>query len=145
MHPYPHQYIATAHGIADGLTVAGSPGLADIACAPPPQFDGPEGQWSPETLLLAAVADCFILTFRAIARASKLEWTALSCRVEGTLERVGNQSRFTRYVTHAQLTLPAGDDANRATLLLEKAEAGCLVANSLNGERVLNASVSVAA
>lgn len=45
----------------------------------------------------------------------------------------------------AQLTLPASGDASRATLLLEKAEAGCLVANSLNGERVLSADVVIAA
>jgi organic hydroperoxide reductase OsmC/OhrA len=31
------------------------------------QLGGPGGQWSPETLLVAAAAECFILTFRAVA------------------------------------------------------------------------------
>jgi hypothetical protein len=37
---------------------------------------------------MASVIDCFALTFRAIARASKFKWTRLDCRAEGTLDRV---------------------------------------------------------
>jgi organic hydroperoxide reductase OsmC/OhrA len=92
-------------------------------------------------MLCAALADCFVLTFRAIARASKLDWIDLDCNVEGTLERSGGVSRFTRYVTRASLRVPAGTDAARAKLLLEKAEHGCLVANSVNGTRELQAEV----
>src|SRR5215471_9944719 len=33
----------------------------------PPEFHGEENKWSPETLLLASVAACFISTFDAIA------------------------------------------------------------------------------
>jgi organic hydroperoxide reductase OsmC/OhrA len=53
------------------------------------------GQWSPETLLVAAAVDCFVLTFRAIAAASKLPWERLSCNGEGTLDRVDGVTRFT--------------------------------------------------
>jgi len=31
-------------------------------------------------VLCASIADCFVLTFRAIARASKPEWSELACR-----------------------------------------------------------------
>ena len=141
MHPYPHVYKAsTTGGPVEMLTVS-SPGLADLPSAPPPEFDGPGGVWSPETMLVAAVADCFVLTFRAIARASKFEWQALDCHVEGTLERAEGGARFTRYVTHATLRVPAGTDATRARTLLEKAEHGCLVANSLTGKRELVSEV----
>jgi organic hydroperoxide reductase OsmC/OhrA len=115
--------------------------LTAIPTAPPAEFDGPGDQWSPETLLCASVADCFILTFRAIARASKLEWSELSCRVEGTLERVAGVTRFSRFTTYATLRLTAGGDAAKARLLLDKAEHGCLVANSLHAERSLVADV----
>ena len=80
------------------------------------------------------MADCFILTFRAIARASKFDWSDLSCRVEGILERVEGVSQFTRYTTYATLTIPAAGDAESALTLLENAEHGCLVAKSLKGE-----------
>jgi organic hydroperoxide reductase OsmC/OhrA len=97
--------------------------------------------WSPETLLCASLADCFILTFRAVARAAKLEWLHLECRVEGVLERVAQRSEFTRYTTIATLTVPAGADSAKAHQLLERAERGCLIANSVRGARVLEAEI----
>jgi organic hydroperoxide reductase OsmC/OhrA len=122
------------------VTVA-SPQLPDIETAPPPEFDGPGGIWSPESLLCAAVADCFILTFRAVSRAAKLEWVKLECRVEGTLERVESQAQFTRYATFATLTVATGSDAAKARALLERAEHSCLISNSLRGVRTLESEI----
>lgn len=118
------------------MTVA-SPGLPDLTTAPPPQFGGPEGYWSPETLLCAAVSNCFVLSFRAVARASKLDWKHLDCQVEAVLDRLDGVTRFTRYITRATLTVPAGTDRARAQQLFEKAEHVCLISNSLNGESEL--------
>jgi organic hydroperoxide reductase OsmC/OhrA len=145
MHPYPHTYIVTASATATSNVAVASPQLPTLDTAPPPEFDGPGGLWSPETLLCAAVADCLILTFRAIARASKFEWLELACRTEALLERVAGASRFTRYTSYATIKLPAGGDAAKARLLLEKSEHGCLVANSLTGERLLHVEVTHAA
>jgi organic hydroperoxide reductase OsmC/OhrA len=77
MHPYPHRYRVTASAESAGRVTVGSPGLSSLETAPPPEFGGPDGLWSPETLLCAAVADCFILTFRAVARAARFEWQEL--------------------------------------------------------------------
>ena len=83
MHPLPHRYVVSAQGeIAGTLQVAAS-GLPDLACAAPAEFGGPGDRWSPEHLLCGAIASCFILTFRAVARAAKLEWESLECTVEG--------------------------------------------------------------
>jgi organic hydroperoxide reductase OsmC/OhrA len=144
MHPYPHTYLASASAEFAGLVAVSSPQLASLETAAPPQFDGPPGVWSPETLLCASLADCFILTFRAVARAAKLEWLHLECRVEGVLERVAQRSEFTRYTTIAILTVPAGTDTAKAHQLLERAERGCLIANSLRGERILKAEIVTA-
>jgi len=141
MHPYPHTYVASATAESTGLVTLGSPGLPVFETAAPPQFDGPGGVWSPETLLCASIADCFILTFRAVARATRLEWRHLECRVEGVLARVGQEPRFTHYTTFAKLTVPAAAHAAKARELLEQAERGCLIANSLRGTRVLEAQV----
>lgn len=142
MHPYPHHYQAGASGAADGAVQLTSPGLPTLASAPPPEFDGPGGAWSPETLLVAALADCFILTFRAIARASKYEWLGLECSVEGVLERGASGASFTRFSTKAKLRVPAGADVERAKVLLEKAEKGCLIANSVSGTRHLDSEIT---
>lgn len=143
MHAYPHTYIASAEGAGQGPVAVTSPGLPSIETAPPPEFDGPGGVWSPETLLCASLADCFILTFRAVSRAARFAWLQLDCRVEGVLERVGPNSQFTRYTTFARLTVAAGADAAKARELLERAEHGCLIANSLLGSRTLEAEVIV--
>jgi len=141
MHPYPHIYVAAASAESTGLVAVASPELPSLETAAPPQFDGPGDVWSPETLLCASIADCFILTFRAAARAPRFKWLRLECRVEGVLERIGRVSQFTRYTTFATLTVPAGTDSAKARELLERAEHGCLIANSLRGTRVLEAQV----
>ncbi len=44
----------------------------------------------------------------------------------------------------AELTVPAGTDAVKAREMLDRAEHGCLIANSLRGSRSLEAQVIVA-
>jgi organic hydroperoxide reductase OsmC/OhrA len=141
MHPYPHHYRVAAATNATGDVLLSATTLPGIASQPPPEFDGPGGLWSPESLLCAAVADCFVLTFRSIARFSKFEWLSLECTTEGALEKAEGGARFTRFVTRATLRVPAGGDAAKARLLMQKAEHGCLIANSLNGARELVAEV----
>lgn len=141
MQALPHVYSVRASGPADGLIALSSEGVPELLSAPPREFDGPGDQWSPESLLIASVASCFILTFRAIARASKLEWTRLECSVEGKLERVEGVTRFTRVAVKARLTAPKTSSEQQCERALEKAERGCLISSSLNAERVLESEV----
>jgi organic hydroperoxide reductase OsmC/OhrA len=141
VHPYPHLYVVSAAGRTDGSVTVTSPRLPALDTAPPAEFDGPGDLWSPETLLCASIADCFILTFRALASASRFEWAGLSCRVDGVLDRADGVSQFTKYTTHATLEIPPAGDTARARALLERAENKCLVANSLKGARELVAEV----
>jgi organic hydroperoxide reductase OsmC/OhrA len=142
MHPFPHRYIVNAAVRPGGDVPLSTEGVRIIESAPPKEFDGPGNQWSPEALLTAAVADCFVLNFRAIAAASKFAWASLEARTEGTLDRVEGKMRFTRFDTHAKLHVPAGADVERAKKLLEKAELTCPVANSLSSERHLTVEVA---
>ncbi|MBZ2168265.1 OsmC family protein [Marinobacter sp. F4216] len=144
MQELPHHYRAAAVAQPEGDVNLSSDGVQDIPSAPPPEFGGPGDKWSPESLLVASVADCFILTFRAIARASKLDWTSLTCDVEGTLERVERVTRFTQFVVRASLTVPEGVDEAKARRMLEKAEHNCLITNSLSAEKRLEVSVAFA-
>ena len=143
MHPYPHTYRASAEAQAIGLVTVASPQLPDLHTGPPPEFDGPGGVWSPETLLCAAMADCFILTFRAVSRGAHFKWLRLDCRVEGILERIDRVSQFTRFTTFADLVVPTQTDTGSARKLLEQAEHGCLIANSLRGTHVLEMHITV--
>jgi organic hydroperoxide reductase OsmC/OhrA len=141
MHPYPHTYRVSGTATGTGPAVVVADGLEPIPTAPPPEFDGPGGAWSPETLLTAAVADCFMLSFRAISRASRFDWLALDCQVEGVLERLDGTASFTRFRNVATLTVAPGTDAAKARLLLEKAEHICLITNSLKAVHELSTRV----
>lgn len=145
MQNLPHHYRVAASAGAEGGVQLTSAGLADIESAPPAEFGGPGDLWSPETLLVAAVADCFILTFRAIARGSRFDWESLSCDVEAILDRADKVTRFTELTQRVTLQVPAGTDEAKAHRLLEKAESACLITNSLNAEMHLEAEVRVTA
>jgi len=132
MHEFPHLYRVGARVVPDAPDVVlRSDGLPEIVTAPPVEFDGPGDRWSPETLLVGAVCDCFVLGFKSIASASRLEWLTLDVRVEGKLERIDKRTRFTEISIAAELTVPSGAE-NRAPRLLEKAEEICLITNSLS-------------
>jgi organic hydroperoxide reductase OsmC/OhrA len=141
MHPFPHVYRVRIGIAPEGEVRLDSDGLAQIRSLPPPEWGGPGGYWSPETMLTAAVGDCVLLTFRAIAKASRLAWSEASADVEGKLERVGGDSRFTEISIRVRLVVPAGSDAARARLLMEKAEKGCLISNSLTAAKHLECEV----
>ena len=117
MQDYPHYYRVASAAQVEGEVTVTSPGLPTLATAPPAEFGGPGDRWSPETLFTASVADCFILTFRAIARASKYAWSRLECEVEGVLDRVEKTSRFTEFTVHTRLFVPEGMDPERGRRL----------------------------
>lgn len=141
MQEYPHRYVATARGQAEGVIDTGSPGLQPIPVMPPAEFDGPGDKWSPETLMVASVANCYILTFRAVARASQFDWNSLDVEVVGILNRVGRVTRFTEFQIKVKLRLPKGADWHKAHRIAEKSESVCLVTNSLNGDKFLEVDI----
>jgi organic hydroperoxide reductase OsmC/OhrA len=141
MQELPHYYRVTAAGAESGEVRVAGPGLEELLTAPPAEFGGPGDRWSPEALLVAAVANCFVLTFRAVARASKLPWSALECEVEGVLDRVDRKAQFHAMSVSARLSVPGGVDLQKAERVLEKAEAGCLITNSLKCESRLSFTV----
>lgn len=143
MQDLPHHYHVNASAENEGTVTLTADDLPQIITAPPAEFGGPGNQWSPETLVVGAVADCFILTFRAIARASKLEWTNLACSAEGVLDRVERVTRFTEVTVRATLTVPADTDVDKARRLLEKSEEVCLVTRSMLATAHLEAEVIV--
>lgn len=144
MQSFPHHYRVKAAGGPDGAVNLDSEGVARIETMPPPEFGGPGGHWSPESLLVASVADCFVMSFRAIAKASSFEWLSLKCEAEGTLEAPDRVAQFTGFRIRAKLELAEGARAELAEKLLHKAEHTCLVTNSMTAEVTLETEVVIA-
>lgn len=144
MQDLPHRYAVAASAAADSNVELTSPGIPALESAGPAEFGGPGYLWSPETLLVAAVADCFILSFRSIARASNLEWNAMTCDAEGVLDRVDKVTQFVAFNLRVVLEVPEGVDEAKAKRLLERAEKVCLITNSMVAESQLEAEVRTA-
>lgn len=132
MQPFPHEYDVHLIGGPTGHATVSTPGIPELRIAAPKEFDGPGDAWSPEHLLVAAVQTCLLLTLRAIARASKVEFVSLEVAATGTVERADGVTRFTGIVLRPRLVIPAGSDRARALHVLEKSEKQCLVTASLS-------------
>jgi peroxiredoxin-like protein len=143
MQALPHRYRVTGAGRVTGDVELTAERLTVLQSASPAEFDGPGNRWSPETLLVGAVADCFILTFRAVAKASRLSWISLDCDVTGTLDREDRVTQFTRFDMTAHLVVPAGEDTDRARQTLDKAERNCLISRSLKAPIALDVTVEI--
>ena len=143
MKPLPHRYNVTLTSGEQSYPIITSDRLEPFISAPPETFDGPGNLWSPETLLVAAIADCFALTFRAIAKASQLRWTKLLCDADGILDRSEGVTRFTAIDLYVSLVVPAETDTEIARALLEKTERNCLIVNSLRFKPTLHLNVFV--
>ncbi len=132
MKPLPHRYDVRIAGGPEGHATLASAGVPDLPTAAPLDFDGPGDAWSPEQLLVAAVEACFLLTFRAIAKASGIAFTSLAVEGEGVVDRANGGMRFTEIILRPRIALPGGIDVVRVRHALEKAERSCLVAASLS-------------
>jgi len=121
-------------------------GLPELLVASPPAFGGPPGIWSPEHLFVLAAASCWMTTFLAVSEASKLEVVAVECGGEGVIEK-GEDRRFrvSRIHLRPRVAVAREEDRERAVRLIEKAEAACLIRNSIRSEVTLASDVRVEA
>lgn len=139
--PFPHHYNVSASAEGESLVPTTSKGLPTIEAAPPAEFGGPGDKWSPETLFVSSVSTCLILTFRSVARASKVEWKTIDVDTDGVLDRVDGVNRFTEFTIKVKLTVPEGQDPERAERAVEKSEKICLITNSMTSEFKLETDV----
>jgi organic hydroperoxide reductase OsmC/OhrA len=115
-----------------------------IEFSTPPEFHGEAGFWTPEHFLLAAVASCFIATFRAIAGFSKFDPVGLELSVEGKLEKGQGGYDFTGILLRPRLTIRDENSRLLARRFLEKTERSCLVARALKCAVTMEPTIQVA-
>jgi len=106
-------------------------GKPDVEVATPPEFKGHEGIWSPEDLFVASANICLMTTFLAVAERAGLAFSAYESAAEGRLELVEGKFQFTAITIKPTITLESDADIAKAKELIEKAEANCLISNSM--------------
>ena len=129
---------------------SGKTGLAKSDSAPnalhftaPPLFGGLEGRWTPEDLLLVAVASCYTTTFRSLADYSKFPYTDLEVEVQGAIVKAEHGYVFNDIVIRPTLTIVNADEKPRGTRLLEKAKGLCLVSRALSVTQLFEPQIQV--
>jgi peroxiredoxin-like protein len=116
------------------LGTATSPGKPDVQVATPPEFRGHEGIWSPEDLFVASVNVCVMTTFLAFAERAGLSFSEYESEADGRLEMVDGRFQMTSVAIRPKVTLSAGEDAGKAKEILARAEAACLISNSVKSK-----------
>lgn len=119
---------------------AGANGCVEVAT--PPEFPrGVPGIWSPEHLFTAAVSSCLMTTFLAVAENSKLAFTGFRCDAKGKLEKVDGKFLMTEVILLPTVTIANEPDRDRALKVLQKAEAACLISNSIKSKVTMEPTI----
>jgi organic hydroperoxide reductase OsmC/OhrA len=147
----PHLYNVNVAWSADRKGIMCSPELsvnnAEGGClevATPPQFPkGISGIWSPEHLYTAAVGSCLMTTFLAIAENSRLEFLSFRCESAGKLEQVNGKYLMTEVVLRPVVEISDPGQRDKALKVLEKAEANCLISNSITAKVSMSPVVEI--
>jgi organic hydroperoxide reductase OsmC/OhrA len=129
---------------------SGRTGIAKSGSAPnaihftsPPAFGGLDGRWTPEDLLLCAVASCLTTTFQTLAENSKFDYTDLQVEADGDIRKADVGYNFTEVIIRANLTIAHPEEQARAIKLLHKAEGLCLVSRALSVKKSFEPRVQV--
>lgn len=117
---------------------------SEIEVVTPPEFPkGIVGSWSPEHLLVAAVNGCLMTTFLAIAENSKLEYRDFYSKAIGKLEVIEGKYLISEIELIPVVTIEDEQQQDRAIRILQKAEANCLISNSIKSTIIFKPSVKI--
>lgn len=129
---YTRDAVATAPGKPSIPLSTGAPDLAT------------PGRWNPEDTLGASLAHCHTLTFLALALKVRADVRAVRTEVTLELGTEGRRTRVSKITLDATITVAEGSDPAKTAAMYEKAHEYCYIANSLNSEVVVKATVVIA-
>ncbi|RZU61290.1 OsmC family protein [Zhihengliuella halotolerans] len=108
-------------------------GLPDLPGTADPTFHGDRDRWNPEQLLLAALAQCHMLSYLHIAVKHDVVVTGYTDQAEGTLRLNRDGSgEFTSALLRPRIELADESQRELADSLHRQANAVCFIARSVN-------------
>lgn len=110
------------------LTIPGKPELLASADYP---FRGDRARWNPEDLLVAALAQCHLLSYLHACVVRGVVVTAYRDLAEGTMVQEGNGGRFTRVRLRPEVTVAQEGMVADAIAAHHEAHEWCFIANSV--------------
>ena len=98
-------------------------------------FRGDADRWNPEELVIAALAQCHMLSYLHVAAVNGIVVVGYDDRATGTLQQEGDGGRLIEATLRPVVTLAEHHDeadAGRAAALHHRASELCFIANSVN-------------
>ncbi|WP_414858529.1 OsmC family protein [Nocardioides sp. Root190] len=111
------------------LRAAGKPDLAGSA---DPTFRGDAGRWNPEEMLLAALAQCHLLSYLHSAVTHGIVVVDYDDSPVGTMSQVGQGGHFTSVTLRPRVVITDAAQADLAREIHVEASANCFIAASVN-------------
>ncbi|HEV3512123.1 MAG TPA: OsmC family protein [Candidatus Sulfotelmatobacter sp.] len=106
------------------------------------ELGGLQGRWTPEQLLLCALAGCFTTTFHDVARAAKFEYTDLEVEIEGSVRRNRTAGcNFNEILIRPRLTVPSEEQREAGLNLLRRTKALCMISRAITVPQTLEPAV----
>jgi organic hydroperoxide reductase OsmC/OhrA len=106
----------------------------ELRIAPPPEFRGDPGSWSPEHLFVSAVDGCLLLTFAGLASKLGLHFVSYQSEAEGLLEWVDGTYAFTAVTLRPRIIVRDEQSISLAREILGRAHDSCLISNSIKAK-----------
>lgn len=139
--PFPHRYEVSLSWKGGETSELSSGPRPVLPGGPPAQFDGTdETRWSPEHLVLAALAQCLLLTWISLNKRSQIPLKGWESKGESVLEKTKEGLVFTSFKLSVTLKTDA-DRVDEARRLLDTAKKYCIIANALKTAPTLEANV----
>ena len=106
------------------------------------ELGGLQGRWTPEQLLLCALAGCFTTTFHDVARAAKFEYTDLEVEMEGSVHRSRSTGcNFTEILIRPRLTVQCEEQREAGLGLLRRTKQLCMISRAITVPQTLEPTV----
>jgi len=113
-------------------TVISAAGKAEIDGSSDRVFHGNAERWNPEELLLAALAECHLLSYLHVAASNGVIVTEYSDAATGTMVQTADGGGHFSSVTLRPRVTISGGDADLALALHREASTKCFIAASVN-------------
>lgn len=107
-------------------------GKQELAGSADPTFYGDRERWNPEELLVAALAQCHMLSYLHMAVRAGVVVTAYTDEPVGTMRQEGLGGQFTEVILRPVVTVADASMADRAREAHSEASEHCFIASSVN-------------
>ena len=114
--------------------VAEAPGKVSLPLSSAAEYAGSAERWNPEDLLGAALANCHMLTFLALAAKTRTAVLRYEDHAESVLDTVDKVTWISEIHLRPTITVAKGTDPAKVKELFEKAHKYCFVANSIKSK-----------